>query len=140
MKAHFALLSALLVTGCTAAPASDPGGNPPGNPTRHDLAANSALVVPAREVHWHTFTTPDDLQVGYRLSFSDGSAADVGFVLESDLAEFEQGQSVQAWGFQQNTLGTSQEVVVPAGAYAFVVRCNNDFLDCDGSYDLWAIY
>lgn len=134
------VLSLFLLAGCGSPGYSDPSGAPPGNPTRHDLASNSGLEIPAGEVFWNSFTVEGGFPVAYEIQFPDGSTADVGFILQSDLAEYQQGQQVQAWAYQSNTLGTSQQVHLGPGAYAFIVRCNNDFLDCDGAYNLWATY
>ncbi len=136
-----AILFALLLAGCTS------GGNPNGDqgsaagqPSRHDLASNQVLEIPAGQNFANSFSVQGSIPATYAVQFSDGSSADMGFVREQDLAEYQQGQAVTTWAYQSNSLGTSQQVTLPAGSYAFVVHCNNDFLDCDGAYNLYAFY
>jgi hypothetical protein len=132
----------MALAGC-AGETSNPGGavgNPPNQPTRHDMASNSLYEVPAGQTFANTFEIQGQIRVGYEIRTVDNDAVDVGFVRASDLAEYREGQQVTVWAYQTNTLGTSQEVMLGTGSYAFVIHCNNSFFDCDGTYSLWSFY
>jgi hypothetical protein len=127
---------ALLVSGCTG----QRGASAAGDPSRHDLASNSRQAITASDVFAHPFSAQGSILVAYSVSMKDDSSVDIGFVRESDLAEYRAGQSVETWAYQRNTQGASQQVELASGEYALVIHCRNSFFDCDLTYSLWAVY
>lgn len=107
---------------------------------RHEIASNSVVAVPAGVTFHQTFSVNGAVDAGYSFARDDDSDVDIGFVRESDRAEYEAGQEVTTWAYQSATAGTTQEVALPEGTYSLVIHCNNSFADCDGRYSLWAIY
>jgi hypothetical protein len=132
-------LMAVLLTGCVASENGAIGG-PAGQPTRHDLASNSLAAVPAGKVLHYGFSITRSSRADYQVVMKDDSAIDVGFVQDADLAEYQQGQQVTVWAYQQNTQGTQQGAELPAGQYDLVIHCTNSFADCDLNYSLWVTF
>lgn len=142
------LASALLLALPALAGCAQPGSSYAGAPApssaavRHDLASNSPIAVTAGKVFRHPFslTTAASIPVTYEFRVRDDSSVDIGFVRASDVAEYEQGQTVSTWGYQANTQGTQQTANLPTGEFALVIHCRNAFADCDLNYSLSAYY
>lgn len=109
-------------------------------PSRHFIAQDQLIAIPAGTFYWQTFTVTGTVQVDYSFANVDYSTENVGIILHSDLQTYRSGQSVNAWGYHSNVASVTESVTLTAQTYDFVFYCLNDVYDCDLEYSLSSWY
>ncbi len=111
---------------------------PPAQPTLHYIVQNHVAAVAAGTVGSYSFEiTGAPVDTYYQWTRSDDSAVDTGFIRASDLAEYKQGQTVNGWAINRQAASVTDHATLPVESYAYIIKCDNSFADCDGTFSIY---
>lgn len=135
-----ALVFGVALAGCESTPTPQQAPyQPPVHQPSQQFVQNSAVVSVAAgsATAWPFTITGTAVDVTYQWTRSDDSAVGIGFIRAADWAEYQTGQTVSsyAWNNQAGTI-TDHHGLAPDD-YDLVIQCQNTVAACDGTLSIY---
>jgi hypothetical protein len=130
-----------VVQKATSAPPAQQNTNT--QPQWHYLANSKNIAISAGGTLHYTFSIQGQVKASYSYSVRDDSTENIGFIRDSDLNSYENGNHVTAYAAHTNVQNQDDDytfITQQTTYYDFIIHCQNSYFDCDGTYTLALYY
>jgi hypothetical protein len=107
-----------------------------GSVQQHYLAQSKVVAIPAGTVYHHGLTITGNVRVDYSFIVTDDSSEDIGILRDSELAAYQNSQTVTTFTYHKGVQSASDSVTLASERYDLVIYCRNEYFDCDLQYSL----